>query len=159
MCVWCVCWWRWMELGGYSMFFCLACSAVCVMAREADRETACVNGDGVSTRSLSASLPCGDSVCVCPLACPSECIALNILCVLPCFGACAEIQHALLGVPLCGSVCVHALRLLSSWGKASGHIGSCDRQPYLSADCIIGILGRRWQSGRGWEGRGRMERG
>lgn len=42
-------------IGGYSVFFYLACSAVCVMAREADRETACVNSDGVPALSLALS--------------------------------------------------------------------------------------------------------
>lgn len=59
------------------------------------------------------------------------------------------------GTFMCATVCVcewGCVCLLSSWGKAPGHIGSCDRQPYLSVACIIGILGRHWQwSGGGWQ--------
>lgn len=155
---------RRMELGGYSLFFYLACRTV----REKGRKTMHAHPFSLPFSPSSWLAPprwlnvcvC-QCVCVCPLACPSVCRTLNVnvcnamcvcVCVPACFTAYPEIEHAKLGVPLCGCVCV-CVRTLSSQGKARGHIGSCDRQPYLSADCIVGILGRHWNRSRRWGGK------
>lgn len=139
-------------IGGDSQCFSILPAGLCVLQRDSQngRERQRLYTGGVSlslARSLSHThtLPWGDSMCACPLACPSVWMwmsAVLCVCLHACLLQCLHWDKACQGggsfvwLWVCVCVCVC---LLSSQGEASGHIGSCDRQPYLSASLVFWV--------------------